>query len=277
MGSMSFVLTIIKRFFNERFHDQSAQLAYFFMLSIFPFLIFVISLLSYFPIYSSDILAIMKQFSPKGSYSIIESNLRLILDQQQTKLASLSLIASFWISSMAVQSLVRAMNDAYGIVRKEGFFLALGKDFILTIILIITLTTSLLVPIGEEIGRKLVAEHIQMSTLFHISWFIIKWGIGSLYLFFVFFLLYKYVPSSKLYTSAVLPGTLFTTICWQLVSVGFSYYVSFASYSQIYGRLGGFIVLLVWFYLTAAVVLIGALVNSSFFRKKTDYEKEVQS
>ncbi len=267
---MSFVLSIIKRFFTERFHDQSAQLAYFFMLSIFPFLIFIISLLSYLPIYSTDVLSLIEPFAPKGSYSLIKNNIALVLDEEQTKLASLSFLASFWISSMAVQSLVRAMNDAYGIIRKEKFLLALGKDLILTIFLMITLTTSLLVPIAERIGRQFVTEYVQMSTLFHYSWLLTKWGIGSLYLFLVFFLLYKYVPSATVKAIAVVPGVLFATIGWQLVSVAFSYYVSFASYSQIYGRLGGIIVLLIWFYLTAAVVLTGGLINSYFMKKTSE-------
>ncbi|WP_164525408.1 YihY/virulence factor BrkB family protein [Siminovitchia acidinfaciens] len=264
---MRFILDILKRFFIERFHDQSAQMAYFFMLSIFPFLIFVLSLLSLLPIYSTDVLAAIKQFAPKGSYALIENNVTFILDRQRTKLASFSLIASFWISSMAVQSLVRAMNDAYGIIRKEGFFLALGKDLFLTAILMVTLTVSLLVPIGEEIGRVFLSSRLEMPALFYELWFVIKWGIGTIYLFLFFLLFYKFVPSGKIPFSSVLPGAIFSTVGWQGASIGFAYYVSYINYSQLYGQLGSIIVLMIWFYLTAAVLLIGGLVNASFTRK----------
>ncbi|WP_225221033.1 YihY/virulence factor BrkB family protein [Bacillus norwichensis] len=262
---MRFILEIFKRFFAERFHDQSAQMAYFFMLSIFPFLIFVLSLLSFFPIHSTDILSTIEQFAPKGSFALIENNVILIFDRQRTKLASFSLIASFWISSMAVQSLVRAMNDAYGIIRKEGFFLALGKDLFLTAILTSTLSISLLVPIGEEVEKVFLSTHLDMPSVFYESWFLIKWGIGTIYLFFFFLLVYRLVPSGKIPFSSVLPGAVFATVGWQATSIGFSYYVSYINYSQLYGQLGSIIVLMIWFYLTAAVLLTGGLINASFF------------
>lgn len=261
---MRFILDISKRFFVDRFHDQSAQMAYFFMLSIFPFLIFVLSILSFLPIYSTDVLSAIEQFAPKGSYALIENNVILIFDKQSTRLASFSLIASFWISSMAVQSLVRAMNDAYGIVRKEGFFLALGKDLFLTAILMVTLTISLLVPIGEEIGRVFLSSRLDMPLIFYESWFLIKWGIGTIYLFFFFMLIYKFVPSGNIPFSSVLRGAVFSTVGWQCASIGFSYYVSYINYSQLYGQLGSIIVLMIWFYLTAAVLLIGGLINASY-------------
>ncbi|RWR12525.1 YihY/virulence factor BrkB family protein [Siminovitchia fortis] len=263
---MRLILDIFKRFFIDRFHDQSAQMAYFFMLSIFPFLIFVLSLLSFFPIHSTDVLSAIEQFAPKGSYALIENNVILIFDKQRTKLASFSLIASFWISSMAVQSLVRAMNDAYSIIRKEGFFLALAKDLFLTAILMITLTISLLVPIGEEIGRVFLSSQVDMPLLFYESWFLIKWVIGTIYLFLFFLLFYKFVPSGKIPFSSVVPGAIFSTIGWQGVSIGFSYYVSYINYSQLYGQLGSIIVLMIWFYLTAAVLLVGGLINASFLK-----------
>src|SRR5690606_33030615 len=126
------------------------------------------------------------------------------------------------IASMAVQSLVRAMNDAYKIIRTEGFLLALGKDLILTLGLIITLTISLLVPIGEELGKVYLAKHIELPISFHRWWLTIKWVIGSIYLFIFFIILYKVVPSTKVHLKNIIPGALFATIGWQSVSLGFS-------------------------------------------------------
>src|SRR5690606_39479723 len=108
-------------------------------------------------------LLVIEPYAPKRSFSLIEANLRGILGEQQTQLASLSLLASFWIASMAVQSLVRAMNDAYQIKRKEGFFLALGKDLILTASLMITLTVSLLVPVGRSEEHTSELQHVKIS------------------------------------------------------------------------------------------------------------------
>lgn len=264
---MKIVSSVFKRFFVERFHDQSAQMAYFFMLSIFPFLIFVISLLSFLPVHSADVLTAIQQYAPKGSYKLIESNVMAILSQHRTRLASISLLAAFWVSFMAVQSLVRAMNDAYGINRKEGFFLVFGKDLFLTAVMMVTLTISLLVPIGEEIGRIFLSAHLELSPMSYQSWMIIKWGIGSLYLFLFFLFFYKLVPSDKVPFASVLPGAVFSTISWQAVSVGFSYYVAYVNYSLLYGQLSSMVALMVWFYLTAAVLLTGGLVNAEFIHQ----------
>ncbi|MCJ8007781.1 YihY/virulence factor BrkB family protein [Lederbergia wuyishanensis] len=266
---MDRIRIIIKRFFIDRFHDQSAQMAYYFMLSIFPFLIFALSLVSFLPIRVEDILSAIEPFAPKGSFHLIKSNVLSIFGQQQTKIASFSLLAAFWIASMAVQSLVRAMNDAYNIVRKEGFFLAFGKDLILTLSIMITLTVSLLVPIAEELGRVFLASHVDLPPSFHSWWLLSKWVIGSVYLFFFFLFLYTVVPSTKVKLQSVIPGAVFATIGWQSVSIAFSYYVSYAaSYTRLYGQLGNIIVLMIWFYFTAAVLLIGGLLNATWIIKK---------
>ena len=270
---MAMIISIIKRFFLERFHDQSAQMAYYFLLSIFPFLIFAFSLVSFLPIQSVDVLDAIEPFAPKGGYRLIKNNLFGIIGQQRTKLASLSLLAAFWIASMAVQSLVRAMNDAYSIVRKEGFFLALMKDLILTVSIMITLTFSLLVPIVEEVGRVFILTHIELSPTFHFWWLIAKWVFGSIYLFLFFLLFYKFVPSTKIRLLYTIPGAVFTTLGWQGASIGFSYYVSFADYSQLYGQLGSIIVLMIWFYLTAAILLTGGLINAAYIKGKIEKAK----
>ncbi|CAM4179622.1 YihY/virulence factor BrkB family protein [Lederbergia lenta] len=268
---MDIIFSVMKRFFTDRFHDQSAQMAYFFMLAIFPLLIFVVSLLSYLPIYSGDVLTVIEPFAPKGSYQLIKSNLISILDQQRTKLLSFSFIATFWIASMAVQSLVRAMNDAYQITRNDRFFIVLLKDMLLTAVLMATLAISLFIPIIEEIARIFVYDYRHLLPGSFHWWTIAKWAISSIYLFLFFNLLYKYVPSTKIHFLSVIPGALFATAGWQAVSVGFSYYVSFADYSQLYGQLGSIVVLMSWFYLTAAVLLTGGLINAAYIEKRPNF------
>ncbi|WP_062108233.1 YihY/virulence factor BrkB family protein [Bacillus niameyensis] len=268
---MSTIVTLINRFFTERFHDQSALIAYYFMLAFFPFLIFAISITSFFPIHPKDILNAIEPFIPKASFNLIEDNIMSMIGKKQTRLASLSLLAGFWIASMAVQAFVRSMNDVYKVVRKEGFFLALGKDLLMTAGLMTTLTISLLVPIGEEIARVFLVSHFELPNPFYRAWVIFKWGTGSLYLFFFFLLLYKIIPSKKVSFLNALPGAMFSTIGWQIVSFGFSYYVTyFASYSMLYGYVANIIVLMIWFYFSAAVLLIGGLVNVSWIERKAE-------
>ncbi|ASK61921.1 hypothetical protein CFK37_06985 [Virgibacillus phasianinus] len=259
---------VITRFFAERFYDQSAQMAYYFMLSLFPFFIFIFSLIGFLPVNLENILVMIRPFAPHETYEIISSTLENILAKGRSQWLSFGLIAAvFWLASMAIQSLVRSLNKAYDI-RRESFFLrGIFSDLLLTLGFMIILSLSLLVPIIEDIVRTFVLPKLQIQDLWFDLWFFAKWGMGTLFLYIFFLLLYMVVPSVRLTWNQVYPGAIFATIGWQVVSIGFSKYVTFSNYSLFYGQLGNIIVLMVWFYLTAAVLLIGGLINASIYQK----------
>ncbi|PPA72385.1 YihY/virulence factor BrkB family protein [Jeotgalibacillus proteolyticus] len=252
----------LKRFFKEGYYDQSAQTAYYFMLSIFPFLFMVMSIASFFPINSGDLIAIIEPYAPPSTYRLIESNLTTILDSGQGQVLSISALSAFWLSSMAIQSLVRSLNDAHHIKRKKNFIKGLFSDFFLTIGLIFILPLTILIPIVEKFITRWAEKFIWIPLDWLQYWGVIRWGLGSLVLFVFFWLLYRYLPSRQMTWKSVIPGALFVTIGWQLISEGFSFYVGYGNYTLLYGQLGSVIVLLIWFYLTAVILLFGGLLNA---------------
>ncbi|WP_099156721.1 YihY/virulence factor BrkB family protein [Virgibacillus ndiopensis] len=259
---------ILIRFFTERFYDQSAQMAYYLMLSLFPFLIFLFSLIGYLHVNPENILVMIEPFAPHDTYMIVRSTLENILDKGRGELLSFSLIATFWLASMAIQSLVRSLNKAYKIKRKQLFFLhGIISDLLLTLGLMIILSLSLLVPILEDIVRNFVLTKVTIDELWYRLWFLTRWGIGTLFLLLFFTTLYKVVPSIRVPWKMVFPGAIFAAIGWQVVSIGFSKYVGISNYTEFYGQLGSIVALMVWFYLTAVVLLIGGLINASVLRK----------
>lgn len=268
MELIKYIKQILHRFFAERFYDQSAQMAYYFMLSLFPFFIFVFSLIGFLPVNLEDILLTIKPFAPHATYDIISSTLENILAKGRSRWLSFGLIAAaFWLASMAVQSLVRSLNKAYDIRRKHSFFLqGIISDLLLTFGFMIVLSLSLLVPIIEDIVSTYVLPRMQIQDLWFDLWFVVKWGIGTFFLYLFFIVLYKVVPSISLPWRKVFPGAIFATIGWQIVSIGFAKYVGISSYSLFYGQLGNIIVLMVWFYLTAVVLLLGGLINASSYQ-----------
>jgi membrane protein len=90
-------------------------------------------------------------------------------------------------------------------------------------------------------------------------WPTVKWGLGSVFLFSFFLLFYKIVPNERLTFREVWSGALFSAIGWQVVSLLFADYVSNVNYTRLYGQLAGIIVLVLWFYLTAVVILLSGL------------------
>lgn len=273
MKFITITVRIIVRFFSERFYDQSAQMAYYFMLSLFPFLIFLFSLIGFLQVDPDNILKMIEPFAPQGTYSIISNTLESIMAKGKGQWLSFSLIAAFWLASMAIQSLVRSLNKAYNISRNSSFFLqGLLIDFLITLGFMFLLSFSLVIPIVENIIRNFVLTQITIEVLWYRLWFITKWGLGTLFLFFFFSVLYKVIPSMHLPWKKVLPGAIFTTIGWQVVSIGFSKYVGISNYTEFYGQLGSIIVLMVWFYLTAVVLLLGGLINASIYNKKRSWK-----
>ncbi|TYR80595.1 YihY/virulence factor BrkB family protein [Priestia megaterium] len=258
--------TVMQRFFTERFFDQAAQTAYYFLLSFIPFIIFLFSLLKFFPIDTNNLLLLIRPFVPSSAFELIERSINTVINQSGKKILSFSLLATFWLASMAVQSLVRSLNDAHQIKRKQRFLHALINDLILTFGFMIIVSLSLFVPIIEEVFRHFILTKVDIPEFWYTSWTFVRWWIGTsfLFLFFVFF--YKMVPSAKITWKKALPGTVFTTLGWQVASTGFSYYVQSGKYSQIYGQLGSIIILMIWFYLTAAILLIGGLINGQHYR-----------
>jgi membrane protein len=254
---------VIVRFFKERFFDQSAQLAYYLLLSIFPFLLFVFSLLSYLPISETNVLLLIKPFAPEKSYAIIHDNIERILYNQRGDVLSISIFFTFWLSSMAVQSMVRSLNQAYKIERKKPFLIALFYDLLLTIGFMFLIAFSLVVPVVEEYIRQARFASGRLQGEWSEAWVIGKWGLSSIFMLLLFIFLYMVVPSRRISFLHVLPGALLATFGWQGVSWLYGTYVKLNDYTQFYGQLGSVITLVVWFYISSTILLIGGLLNGS--------------
>ncbi|WP_082892643.1 YihY/virulence factor BrkB family protein [Rossellomorea aquimaris] len=267
MNMIHHIKQVVSRFFQERFFDQSAQLAYYLLLSIFPFLIFVFSLISYLPISETNVLLLIKPFAPERSYAILQSNIDRILYDQRGDILSISIIFTFWLASMAVQSMVRSLNQAYRIERKKPFLIALLYDLLLTVGFMILISFSLIVPVVEEYVRHARFTEGKLEGEWSQAWVLGKWGLSSIFMMALFIFLYLVVPSKRISFIHVIPGALVATFGWQLVSLLYGTYVKLNDYTQFYGQLGSVITLVVWFYISSTILLIGGLLNGSVAEK----------
>lgn len=268
MSFLRFMKRVGGRFFVERFFDQAAQTAYYLLLSMIPFFIFMLSLISFFPIEERDILGVIEPYAPGNTYELIHRNVELVLSGGNA-LASISFFSTFWVSSMAVQSLVRSLNEAYRIERTLSFFQGVFRDLGVTLIFMFLVPLSLLIPIGEQVLRLILSADGAGAepAPFLPVWTVVRWGLGTLFLFGFFILFYKILPSGKQTVKFVLPGAIFTAVSWQAMSVLFSEYATAMNYARIYGQLAGIIVLTLWFYFSAVVILLGGLINNEWKRR----------
>lgn len=242
----------------------SAQLAYYFLLSIFPFLIFTITLIGYTPLKTDDVLGLVKQYAPGVNLQIITQTIHGVLEQRNTGLLSFGIIATVWSASNALNAMIHALNRAYKVQEKRSFLKARSVAVGLTFIMIFVIAVALLLPVfGRWIGM-LVFKLLEISPTFLVIWEISRWLVSCCVIILVFMIIYYFAPNKRLKVREVMVGAIFTTVCWQAVSYAFSYYVNnFGNFSATYGSLGGIIVLMVWFYLTALITVLGGELNAA--------------
>lgn len=266
------LLLLWKRIGEDDILGLAAQLAYFFLLSLFPLLIFLVTLLPYLPITQDEMLGVVADFAPGQTMEFIEVNLNEIMSHQNKTLLSFGIIATIWSASNGLNAVVRALNKAYEVKESRSFIVARGMAILFTVAMIFVFIIALLLPVfGKQIGMFLFAK-FGMSSEFLAFWNMIRWFLSSLIIFVVFLVLYWLAPNKKFKCIDAVPGAVFSTISWLLVSYGFSYYVSnFGNYSAMYGSIGAVIVLLIWFYLSGVIILLGGEINAlSSFLKGTD-------
>ena len=263
MVDVSFFRRIWTRIHEDEVPALAAQLAYFLLLSLFPLLIFLVSLLPYLPITQHDIIAFIQDHTPVEQAGLINTSVEEVLNKNNTIL-SFSVLATLWSASNGINAIVRAFNKAYR-VEDTRTIVARLKAIILTLAMIFVFILALLLPVfGREIGVFLFAQFGLRSEFLSI-WEAMRWLISFLVLFIVFTGLYWIAPNVKMKCRNALPGAILATLGWVAVSWGFSFYVgNFAQYTVVYGQIGGVIALLIWLYLAAFIIIIGGEINAYF-------------
>ncbi|MCA1032606.1 YihY/virulence factor BrkB family protein [Bacillus timonensis] len=251
------------RFNEDEVAGLAAELAYFFLLSLFPFLIFLVTLVGFLPLSQEDVLNFVSEYAPGGTMDLIEKNLNVILGNHNGQLLSFGIIATIWSASNGINSVVRAFNRAYDVKESRHFLVARGMSILLTFAMIFVIVVALLLPVfGRQIGLFIFST-FGLSDTFLTIWNALRWILSAFILFVVFTSLYYFAPNKKLKIKEVVSGAFFATFGWMFVSLAFSYYVGkFGDYSATYGSLGGIIVLMIWFYLTGLIIIIGGEYNA---------------
>lgn len=252
-----------------------AQLSYYLVLSIFPFLIFFLNILSFTPLVREDVLQSLIAVLPLETQKIITY---LVLETVQTSsetLLSLSAITGIWAASKGIMALIRAINKAYDVEETRSYIELRFLAIFFTLALLILLTIVLLTIVFSEVLGNRLFSFLGVTLNFMIFWEYLRIliSIGSMIL--IFALLFRFSPSIRngqgISFKQTLPGAVFSSVGWIITSTFFSYYVNnFANYSKTYGSLGGMIVLLIWLYISSIIIVMGGEINATLeYMKKS--------
>lgn len=245
------------------------QLTYFLILSIFPFLIFFLNILSYTSIAEEDILDNLLIVLPTQTQLMFKNIIKEIIGSRSETLLSLGIILTLWTGSLGITAIIRAVNKAYNVKKKRPFWRLKGIAIIFTIFIALLLIIVLaMLVFGEVIGNKVFAYFGATFIFYHI-WELLRIIIPFTSMVIIFALLYKFSPTPEeglnIKFNQTLPGAVFAAIGWIIASMIFSFYVNnFSNYSKTYGSLGGIIILLIWLYIASIMIVLGGEINGAY-------------
>jgi len=278
MTSRGFMQDLILRFQRVEISALAAELAYFFLLSFFPLLIFLVTLLPYLNLETTQVYSFLVNVMPDEVYRLIENTLNEILTSRNSSLLSIGVLGTIWSASKGINALIRALNKAYD-TENRGSLLERGLSLVFTIAFVVVFAVALLLPVfGQQVGHFLFSI-VGIEEQFEIIWHRMRWWIPPLLIFIVLIGVYRFIPNTnpRLKLMSVWPGALFSTLGWLAVTFVFSFYINnFANYSATYGSIGGVIILMLWLYFTGIIVISGGVLNATMQKKALQKELVMQ-
>lgn len=257
------IIYFIVKVKNDDIFALGAQLAYYLMLSFFPFLIFLMTVVGFSKLDSADILDGLRAILPNNVFSLVDTTVVELLGTQNAGLLGASIALTIWSASSGFRAVIKGLNKAYNVEDSRSFikrsFVAI--IFTLALVIIIMLTLAMLV-FGEIIGKYILAVFPFKDIIMYI-WNISRYLIVVFMMILIFASIYRYTPAKKISWGEVYPGAIVSTLGWIMVSLGFSYYINnIANYSRLYGSVGAVFVLMTWLYITSMILILGAEINS---------------
>ena len=264
----------IKNFSADDMTVYAAALSYQLFFSLFPFIIFLLALLGLLniPGFFDWLIKQSQTMLPGQASGLMKNIIGQIRGQAAGGALSLGAVLALWSASAAVRMAMHALNVAYKVEDRAAwkkFPLSLIYTVLLAVLLI---AAAALMLIGPQLATW-IAEQVGMGSVFATVWTWARIPVAVVLLVLVAALVYYLFPNTDQPFRFVTPGAVLAVIVWVLASLGFSWYVAnFASYNATYGSLATVIVLLFYFFISAAILLFGAELNSEVYHETTEDE-----
>jgi membrane protein len=261
---------------------NSAQVAFYFSFALFPLLLFLMTLLGIILSDKQDLqrelFAILAQVMPASAYNLVATTLTEVTSKASGGKLTLGIFLTLWSASAGVDNMRGALNEVYNLKETRSWVKAKATSLLLTL------------GVGTLILAALAAvaygSQLLNSALGIDSWFLLEaleWVAILAMLLLAFALLYNFAPNhAPLQWKWITPGAVIGVVLWIVLSSAFRVYLYFFdTYAATYGSLGAVIILLLWLYLTALVILIGGAVNAimdekSNVKKSTEDPEQVR-
>ena len=262
-------IEIIQRTVRETIDDGcfglAAQLAFYFVLGLFPALIFLIALIGFIPVRPAidEALEGLSRLAPSDVAAIVERQLKAIAEGRNGGLLTIGILGAVWSSSAAMTAIISALNRAYDIEEWRPWW----KRRLIAVLLTLGLAAFILLSFGlimaGPITARALAGWFGAGEGLVAVWGFAQWPLSILLIVLAIDLVYYFAPNADTEWVWITPGSLLATGLWVASSLGFKLYVGqVASFGATYGAIGGMIVLLLWLYASGLSILVGAEMNA---------------
>ncbi len=248
----------------------SAALSYYFVLSVFPGLMFLSAVFSSlrFGDLFNRVLLLMSRLLPADTMDLVRSVLSDVLSSHRVTWLSFGMIGTVWVASTGFAALIEALNIAYDAEDDRPYWktrlLATGLAVITGTLLLVALATMI---VGPRFGNWMSA-HLGLPSVLAVVWPPLRWAIAIAFTVIAVEIVYYLAPNVKQRFGATLPGAIFSVAVWNTLSFLLGiYFRHFADFNRTYGTLGGVIALMTWLYWTSFALLVGAELNSELAKQ----------
>jgi membrane protein len=244
---------------NDNVSLVAGALTFFAVLALFPFLLFLVALAGLIidPKQAEALVQELGRVAPEAVTQIVGQRLHDLATSNSVGLLTVGGLGAIWAASNGIVKLMEVFNTAYDVKESRPFWKVRGLAILMTLAAAVLSIVAALGMVAVPAFAKMLGEPLGTVVL------VLRWPVAGLLIMFVWALLYYFCPDVKQNFRFITPGSVVGVIIWLVASWGFSLYVrNFGNYDATYGALGGVIVMLLWMWISAQVLMLGAEINA---------------
>ncbi len=260
---VNFIRVLIKKTLENELMLMSNALTYKLLIAIFPFIIFLMTLLGFSNLNVEGYIIEASKTLPEPIENILIVFVKEVVHTKSVSLLSTSFLVTIYSASTGFNSIIQGLNRAYGQEDTRNFILKRGTSVMLVFIFAILVNCSLLFFIFSDYIGSLIIKYTPLEFIPYFLDSIFLYIFIALVLLIMVLVIYKISISRKVTLKSILPGAIISVFSWLILSKGFNIYINnFSKYSKIYGSIGSIFVLVIWLNMISLVLLLGGQINA---------------
>ncbi len=256
---------------------RASAIAFSFFIALFPFIIFLFTLIPYIPIenFQSELFLMLKQLVPESTFSMVETTVNDIITRPRGSLLSFGFFAALIFSTNGLASMMSAFDATIHEINRRNWL----SQRITAVYLLMILSVLLTLAIAFLTGGQQFIRYLDTNNFIHDGFQLVllsvgKWIITLALFFFAYSFLYYFAPAKKTKWRFISAGGSLATLLSILAYIGFTYYINnFSQYNTLYGSIGTLLILLLLMYVMSLILLIGFELNASIYQAHTQHDE----